>query len=68
MDALNIARENIVSLEMESYCDLVQADIQSVKFHPDRSFDIIVTNPPFGTRNRCIDALFVEKAIFYANE
>ena len=52
---------------MESYCDLVQVDIQSAKFHPDRSFDTIVTNPPFGTRNRGIDTLFVEKAMSSAN-
>ena len=52
---------------MESYIDLVQGDIQSLQFRPENSFDTIVTNPPFGTRNRGIDTLFIEKAMACAN-
>jgi rRNA N6-adenosine-methyltransferase METTL5 len=63
LDALMLAQQNIVEAEVESCCDLVQADIQSVAFKASSSFDTIVTNPPFGTRNRGIDTLFIEKAM-----
>ena len=58
--ALNIAKENFLKLDIQN-CDLVQCDIQSLSL--SAAVDVIVTNPPFGTRNRGIDTLFVEKAM-----
>jgi predicted RNA methylase len=63
-EALSIATENFVSLEITN-CDLVMADLQSISIGSD--FDTIVSNPPFGTRNKGIDSLFIDKAMAHAS-
>ena len=60
LNALQIAKDNFIETEVNN-CELVQLDIQC--FSLSSQFDVVVTNPPFGTRNRGIDTVFVEKAM-----
>ena len=58
--ALEIARANFSHFDIDNI-DLVQCDVQSLSLYS--GFDCVVMNPPFGTRNKGIDSLFVEKAM-----
>ena len=68
--AIDIALENAKELEMfEDKITFVQCDVQQVDevklggLH----FDTVITNPPFGTREHGIDAIFIEKALTLGN-
>ena len=66
-DALAIAQQN--NEHFETTIDLVHADIENFHLHwtEERPFDVIVMNPPFGTKkNVGIDARFVQTALKYA--
>ncbi|KAI1723050.1 methyltransferase small domain-containing protein [Ditylenchus destructor] len=64
--ALSICRQNSDDADLGDVCDLVQVDLMSAstsnslsRFY--NSFDIIVTNPPFGTKgNSGTDLKFIE--------
>eukprot|EP00299_Pterocystis_sp_00344_P011123 c5134_g1_i1.p1 GENE.c5134_g1_i1~~c5134_g1_i1.p1 ORF type:complete len:227 (-),score=43.40 c5134_g1_i1:373-1053(-) len=64
-DALAIAASNLEEFEMQEIVDLVQVDIgeQDGWLRQGLTVDTVVMNPPFGTRNKGIDSVFVEKAI-----
>lgn len=64
LNALDIARDNLAALEVTNV-DFLTADLQSLEFTID--FDVVVSNPPFGTRNRGIDSVFVEKGMSHSN-
>lgn len=53
LDALNICQQNINETESNNFCDLVKMDLmsQNLLTHFYETFDIIITNPPFGTKN-----------------
>ncbi|GAA5943856.1 METTL5 family protein [Sporobolomyces koalae] len=73
-DALAIARENVESVEMEEHIEFVHAEIGTKGskptlegvpiFDPESVLkerpDTVVMNPPFGTWNKGIDAVFLE--------
>jgi predicted RNA methylase len=68
-DALSIARSNINQFEMENI-DLVLTDLELYNFSEQKNmidgeyfFDTVVMNPPFGTRNKGIDNIFLEKGM-----
>jgi len=69
-DALATARENFEVLEVDHHVDLVQVDVCRSDFANDRwrkSVDVVVTNPPFGTkRNKGADLKFVEAGLAMA--
>ena len=46
LDALAVARKNIVRHDLEERINLVCADLLTC-FRPDQVFDVIVTNPPY---------------------
>ncbi|KAI9278302.1 methyltransferase like 5 [Phascolomyces articulosus] len=61
-DAIRIARENAEEFEVD--IDFVMTDLSRDttmfdKFH----FDTIVMNPPFGTKTKGIDMVFLKKAV-----
>lgn len=61
-DALEIARENASVLGVD--LDLILGDVCSLPVVQKRTVvDTIIMNPPFGTRNKGIDVMFLEKAI-----
>ncbi|KAI9216416.1 methyltransferase-like protein 5 [Blastocladiella britannica] len=68
-DALRIARANVAEMEVVETVDLVLCDIgRGVPLPPDRVrdqylFDVVVSNPPFGTKNSGIDVVFLQQAI-----
>jgi len=57
--ALRDATENIVKLEAE--VELLMSDVSYLPF--SHKVDTTVMNPPFGTRNKGIDLVFLKKAI-----
>lgn len=64
-DALDLAVRNVGELEVDCI-EFVQCDIRDRSF-PERwrkTFDTVVMNPPFGTKNNSgVDALFLEQAL-----
>lgn len=73
-NALEIAQENRAELELEDVIDFVQTDISSLVHCSDdddlktrpigvSKFDTIIMNPPFGTRLRGIDMVFLRAAL-----
>lgn len=69
MDALTICQQNIESMSLESVCDIVNMDIIQPRStsRMDKKFDLIVMNPPFGTKNnsgRYNGKGFFQKIIF----
>ncbi|KAH8922346.1 S-adenosyl-L-methionine-dependent methyltransferase [Atractiella rhizophila] len=70
--ALSIARDNInrINEELSSEIDLVQSDLSEWNdeggkcgiFKAGQSFDTVVMNPPFGTKNKNVDMLFLSWA------
>lgn len=71
-DALKIAQQNREDVGISSKEMIyLQKDIQDLLPHDMpadlRRFDIVITNPPFGTRCRNIDQLFVERGLGFSN-
>jgi len=56
--ALALLKKNLESLDIDSGFDILHSDISDFK----ESVDVVLENPPFGTRERHIDKLFLEKA------
>lgn len=54
IDALNICQQNINEANLNEFCDIINVDLilsknSLSKFY--ETFDIVITNPPFGTKN-----------------
>ncbi len=69
--AIDIALENVASLNLpDGSISFVHKDVREISaddFEPGIHFDMVVMNPPFGTRGQVgIDATFVEKALSLA--
>jgi len=58
-NALSKAQHNCEELEEQIEFLIADMEMFNIK-HP---FDIVVMNPPFGTRNKGLDMLFLEKAL-----
>ena len=64
LEAVEDACVNIQKMELD-VIDIVQMDICSLVLK--HRFDTVVMNPPFGTRNKGIDTIFVMKGMEYAS-
>ena len=65
-DALAIAQANIEEADVEEKMDLLLSDVSSLPVHTRTGMfhcDILITIPPFSTRNAGIEILFLEKAM-----
>ncbi|CAI5444865.1 unnamed protein product [Caenorhabditis angaria] len=64
-DALEICSRNIESTEIEEKCEIIRGNALEIRnIFKQPIFDIVVLNPPFGTKNNSgIDMKFVENAI-----
>ncbi len=68
-NALEIAQENIDYFEVASSLELVRCDIAQMEpqnynhNHQTKMVDTVIMNPPFGTKLKGIDMVFLEKAI-----
>ncbi|CAK9028093.1 6-P2ase 3) (PFK/FBPase 3) (6PF-2-K/Fru-2, partial [Durusdinium trenchii] len=59
-EALQVAEENVEDMQVD--VDLMHGDVTRLPFRP-ASFDTVVMNPPFGTRNKGVDVRFLEAAL-----
>ncbi len=69
---IDTALENVADLELpEGRISFIQKDVRDLSaddFEPGTHFDMVMMNPPFGTRDQVgIDAVFVQKALSLAN-
>ena len=63
-DALTLARANVAECDVDHVVDFVRCRIDDNAQLPLRNaFDTCVMNPPFGTRKKGIDAVFVRAAL-----
>ena len=62
-NALEIAKDNILKVKSEGYnissFELLQQDIKQLR----TKIDVVIQNPPFGTKMRHNDIFFLEKAL-----
>ncbi|KAI1286399.1 rRNA N6-adenosine-methyltransferase METTL5 [Halotydeus destructor] len=74
-DALDICRDNVVDIcvDEDESCpnyDLLQVDV--VNEHSlsrlSKSFDTVIMNPPFGTKVKGVDMIFLQRALDMATE
>ncbi|EYC32259.1 hypothetical protein Y032_0003g1482 [Ancylostoma ceylanicum] len=62
--ALSICKENLEDLEVDDRCDLVRTDVLDIPNSFRSSFDVVVMNPPFGTKsNAGMDLSFVKAGL-----
>lgn len=59
-DAISLASENASAFELD--IDFVHCDISKIPVTETKCYDTILMNPPFGTRTKGIDVLFLQKA------
>ncbi|KAE9417089.1 hypothetical protein Angca_006449, partial [Angiostrongylus cantonensis] len=62
--ALAICKENLKNLEIEHCCELVNSDVLQISNSLHGQFDVVVMNPPFGTKSNVgIDMQFVRAGL-----
>jgi putative methylase len=61
--ALRITKENLKGIGLDKKAAIINADIKDFT----EKVDVIIQNPPFGTRNEHIDKIFLEKAFSLAD-
>lgn len=57
--ALSVAVENARDAGVEDSCHWIAGEISSIH----TAFDTVIMNPPFGTRNRHLDVIFLSEAM-----
>jgi putative methylase len=68
-ESISLTKENIqtasdlIGKDLSSRTEFIVADIKDIKLP---QADMIIENPPFGTRTKNIDTLFLEKAVMSA--
>lgn len=67
-DALALAKANVAESGCEELVDLVQADLATDVFKASKIFDTVVMNPPFGTKRKGVDILFLQTGLNLARE
>ncbi len=63
--AIGIAQQNCEALEVT--VDWVQADVELLNCVNLHKVDTVIMNPPFGTKKKGIDMIFLQKAIELAS-
>ena len=62
-EALDVLKHNLASVGIEESFDIIESDIKDLH----DKVDIVIQNPPFGTREDHADKKFLEKAIEIAD-
>ncbi len=57
--AIETAKKNLESLDLAEICEPIKADVREF----NKKTDVVVQNPPFGTRQEHADKAFLEAAI-----
>jgi putative methylase len=60
-DAIVVLKKNLESLDLEDY-EIIESDVSDFT----QNVDIVLQNPPFGTRQKHVDKAFLEKAFSIA--
>jgi predicted RNA methylase len=58
---VEVALQNVQEYEVD--VDIIIADIQSLNLRQSKPFDTIIMNPPFGTKAKGIDMVFLQQAL-----
>jgi len=69
-EALEIAKNNVESLELNDNIQIIQTDVNQLKLCKklNKYFDLVVTNPPFGIRSENgADVEFLKTASYLCN-
>ncbi|MFX1452908.1 MAG: METTL5 family protein [Promethearchaeota archaeon] len=71
LEALNILKENIITLELSNIIYPLNADIEyleiSRRFLPKKMKVTTIMNPPFGVQSKFADRNFLEKAFYFSD-
>ncbi|MGV8169136.1 MAG: METTL5 family protein [Candidatus Nanoarchaeia archaeon] len=71
-ECLPLLKENIDHFknEFESDAEIIIENEDIKEIYPEKmgSFDLVVQNPPFGTQEKNVDALFLEKAFLFSDK
>ncbi|MFX1385133.1 MAG: METTL5 family protein [Promethearchaeota archaeon] len=71
LDALNILRENIITLELSNTIFPLNSDIEYLeisKRHLPKNMKVTtIMNPPFGVQSKFADRSFLEKAFYFSD-
>lgn len=67
-EALDVADRNIGDMQLGGLVDVVRADVVQGVALRDKAFDVVVMNPPFGTKRRGADVAFLRAAVQLASE
>ncbi|MFH1589941.1 MAG: METTL5 family protein [archaeon] len=57
-DAIKVLKENLNELELENY-EILNEDVSNF----DQKVDTVIQNPPFGTKEKHMDRIFLHKAM-----
>lgn len=65
--AIDIASQNAADMDLDTTVDCCQADVLCGSFISEapnpKKFDVVVMNPPFGTRRKGVDMAFLQTAV-----
>lgn len=62
--AIALSAENAADRDLSGRCEFVLCDIKTIdKSIKAKSFDTVIMNPPFGTREKGADLIFLKMAI-----
>lgn len=66
--AIEILKDNLDSVEIDSKVQIMLEDIKNIEFVNEKAEDcVVVMNPPFGTKQKHTDKVFLEKAFSFAD-
>lgn len=67
--AITLSVQNAVDRDVSERCEFVLCDIKTIDNSvKPKSFDTVIMNPPFGTREKGADLIFLKKAIKLATK
>ncbi|XP_050539255.1 rRNA N6-adenosine-methyltransferase METTL5-like [Daktulosphaira vitifoliae] len=65
--ALELSVENTADRDLSDRCDFILCNVKNIKhIIQAKSFDTVIMNPPFGTRDKGADVMFLNMAIHLA--
>lgn len=62
--ALSLSQENANDRNLTNRCDFILCDVKNIEnYVQPKTFDTVIMNPPFGTREKGADLVFLKSAI-----
>lgn len=62
--ALALSVENAADRNLSNHCDFILCDVKNINKNVQlKAFDTVIMNPPFGTRERGADLVFLKTAL-----